>query len=368
MQALKPASAIPAITLATGAVSLLLSLPAAAAGDRTATCNQPIQPCDGPWKIDVVGHETSGCPAMMAGALESATAGMLSMGSSAQFDFDQPFHPDPLLARNPDIEWQQTGPNEWTTSRFKQGNATVSADLLVQARDRMRMQSIYVMNFPPQLAALLGGGGGDCRSVATVQYRAVNQCGVEQEEESGATHTSRHFAAGTPQAKAADAMVETLRNRGLQPPAGSGLRLRDYVTVEPQTTEGSLYVYLLVAANGGLLPRRDAIAGDPCRSFEPATHGIRFKAFLTLTDDPDAPLLEREIVTRYPDGEQESSRRRQERRYYDTFAQYIDGASGTRERMQEVSASERLELSDSFDQSWDALGLGPASLDDGYAD
>lgn len=355
-------------TLMACTLSLPVPMPAAAADDRAAACNKPIQPCDGAWKIDVVSHEVSGCPSMMAGALKSSTAGLLTMSSSADFEFDTPFHPQPLLARNPDIEWEQTGLDEWSTARFQQGTTTVTADLDVLARDRMQMESIYVMNFPPELAAVLGGGGGDCRSVATVEYRAVNQCGVKQEDEADTASGSPRFADGTPEAKAANAMVEALRRRGLQPPPDSGLDLRDYVTVEQETTEGALYVYLLVANDGDLLPRRDAIARDPCREFEPAANGIRFKAFLLLTEDRDASLLSRKRVTRNGDGKQTSSRYRLEQRYYDTFAQYIDGATNKVQRMQEVKASEQLTLSESLGESWDALGLGPTRLDDGYTD
>ena len=361
---------LPATLLATAA-SLLLSTSVLAAEAKAESCNRPIQPCDCAWSMNVVSHETSGCPAMLAGAMESATASMLTMSNSANFDFDTPFHPKPLLAKNPNITREQTGRNEWKTLRFKEGTSTmitVSARLDVQATDRMQMESIFVMNLPPELAAILGGGGSNCRSVATVEYRAKGQCGVKSDETKFPALDAHHFADGTPEAKAAGAMVETLRARGLQPPADSGLSLRDYVTVESSTTEKALYVHLLASHDGRLLPRNGTIAEDPCHTFEPAANKIRFKAFLTLTEDADAPLMSKRRITLGDDGKQTSSRYRYEQRYYDTFAQHIDVETGKIERQQEVKVTEHLTLSEAFDASWDALELGATQMDDGYTD
>lgn len=370
---MKQANRTLSVTLLATAASLLLSMPTLAAETKAESCNRPIQPCDGAWSINVVDHKTSGCPAMLAGAMNSATASLLTMSNSANFDFNTPFHPQPLLAKNPDITWEQTGRNSWKTLRFKEGSSamiTVSAKLDVQARDRMQVESIFVMNLPPELAAILGGGGSNCRSVATIEYRAKGQCGVQPDE----TETNfpaldaHHFADGTPEAKAAEAMVETLRVRGLQPPADSGLSLRDYVTVESNTSKDALYVHLLASRDGRLLPRQDAISEDPCHSFEPATNKIRFKAFLTLTEDPDAPLMSKRRITLGDDGKQTSSRRRYEQQYYDTFAQHIEIATGNIERQQEVKVTEHLTLSEAFDASWDKLELGTTQLADGYTE
>lgn len=358
-----------ATALVTAVAMLLSSAPSAAAEATAETCNRPIQPCDGAWQLDVISHETSGCPARLAGAMESATASLLTMSSSANFDFDTPFHPQPLLAKNPDITWEQTGLNHWKTLRFQKGSQamiTVSAKLDVQATDRMQMQSIFVMNMPPQLAAILGGGGSNCRSVATVEYRA--QCAVVSGDEGFPALDAHHFVAGTPEARAAQALVETLSSRGLQPPADSGLSLRDYVTVESLTAQGELYVHLRTSLDGKLLPRHDTLVADPCHTFEPARKLIRFKAFLTLTEDLDAPLMSKRRVTLGDDGKQTSSRHPYEQRYYDTFAQHIDVGTGKIERMQEAKVTERLTLSDAFGASWDALNLGDAALGDGYTD
>lgn len=92
--------------------------------------------------------------------------------------------------------------------------------------------------------------------------------------------------------EAIDALATAMQQRGLTPPAGSGLGLRDYIhlrtvpAVRGNTTEAVHRLYLRIGSDGQILPREDALGAQDERhracvierhSLIGATHWLLFK-------------------------------------------------------------------------------------------
>lgn len=151
--------------------------------------------------------------------------------------------------------------------------------------------------------------------------------------------------------EAVDAALQAMRRRGLSPPAGSGLSLRDYVHVRTVPVSrgsgpeaGAQRVHLRIGPDGEILPREDALYEHrlacevQSHELQGATHWLNFKP------------------NRHTDGTHE------------TAAQLIELETGVIQRQQMASGDRGATgLGDSIDASWDALGLGPTRLSDGRA-
>lgn len=152
-----------------------------------------------------------------------------------------------------------------------------------------------------------------------------------------------------------EALLTVMRWRGLTPPAGSGLKLEDYIHLETVVIPGGIHenstgdgvtfrAYLRVGPDGGILPRADAIGAETfsqlCRvepgSLVEATHWLRFKP------------------VRHTDGT------------HDAFSQWIEARNQIIRRQQERPGSDGDNgMADAINASWSALDLDGLHLSDG---
>ncbi|HET6632954.1 MAG TPA: hypothetical protein VFG73_09650 [Rhodanobacteraceae bacterium] len=132
----------------------------------------PIQPRDGTWRMEMVNHRTLGCSSRIAGAAKAAVARKVGQDTTHVFDFQQPFHPHPLM----DATWMQTGTNRWQSQIVHQGSEAMTMDVAVRAKvispSQINETSTFTIRMSPQLARIMGGSG-NCRSIANFKLTWV---------------------------------------------------------------------------------------------------------------------------------------------------------------------------------------------------
>ncbi len=134
-----------------------------------------VQPRDGLWRTRLTDHSMSGCPAMLASRLKAMLPGVTKEEGTAQRTFDKPFHPRGLMHDGEHMDWMQVGPDRWrgVVKMKKNSQAGMSMDVVaavnVISPTRMSGTSTVTLTMPPQMAAMLGGGAGPCKSIASAE-------------------------------------------------------------------------------------------------------------------------------------------------------------------------------------------------------
>lgn len=132
----------------------------------------PIQPRDGTWSIAITDHRMVGCSPMIAGAAKKAVTNALGDAKTHQLSFQQPFHPEPLMAKaEKDFAWVQTGADTWQSQIMQKGgdSGAMTMDVMLVAEvvspTQIDETSTFTIRMSPQLQKIMGGTG-NCRSIA----------------------------------------------------------------------------------------------------------------------------------------------------------------------------------------------------------
>ena len=153
------------LTLTT-AVSLLTTLTLA-----------DISPKNGKWKPKIIDYNTKGCPSMIQSTLKQAK--LYSKTKNATFS--NPFHPNDLFDPKDldpngatDVKWVKIADDTWETV-LKMGQQGMSMDMTwkikVTSEESMDMTSKLTMNFPKEMAMMMGGSS-ECKidSSGTIEH------------------------------------------------------------------------------------------------------------------------------------------------------------------------------------------------------
>lgn len=136
----------------------------------------PIVPLDGTWQWRTLGETTSGCPAMLAGALASSRVETLSNRVVWDGRFDPrrlaDSLPAPEMSGMSPYEWRELGPNRWLSDNIKgrecEDGTCVSVALALSMTlvTPTRITGLLTMRSQvegAQAAILAGFGMADCR-------------------------------------------------------------------------------------------------------------------------------------------------------------------------------------------------------------
>lgn len=174
--------------------------------------------------------------------------------------------------------------------------------------------------------------------------------------------------------QAVDALVSVMATRGLAPPAGSGLGLRDYIV----TTSGGDHniaprLQMRLAHDGSLLPDPDALSIDfnrcdvDAREYAATDRFVYFKVIPVLDEDPDGRAMKKVRVTQYGDGTQHVSRQPLKESWL-TYASLVDLESHKVLKALGAGEAGHLDITTSIDTAWQGMDLGSPRLDDGFAE
>lgn len=136
------------------ALSLLLGVSSLIADVPTTL----IQPLNGTWKASITSNDVKGCPSMMKSMLSKQSLPTKSKAMT----FNTPFHPASLFDESKDLKWENIGINKWRAVMIQaQGtlNMSITWNLAINADNRMAVHSLINIDFPAQMAAMLGGSG-----------------------------------------------------------------------------------------------------------------------------------------------------------------------------------------------------------------
>ncbi|WP_114389737.1 hypothetical protein [Notoacmeibacter marinus] len=127
-----------------------------------------IQPADGTWVPELVSQNTTGCPAMLAGAMKQ----QIPPSTSRELAFSDPFEPTSIGPGFARFSWKKTGPNSWASTIVdvspettgKQVGMSFSNRQWIEIRDTdtIGLRTRIKLNLAPHLAKIIGGGQ-NCR-------------------------------------------------------------------------------------------------------------------------------------------------------------------------------------------------------------
>ncbi len=174
--------------------------------------------------------------------------------------------------------------------------------------------------------------------------------------------------------QAVDALVSVMAGRGLAPPAGGGLRLRDYVAIASAgNPEVAPRLQLRLAHDGSLLPDPDALSIDfsrcdvDAREYAATHRFVYFKVVPVLDEDAGARPMAKVRMTQYGDDPQRVSRQPLKESWL-THASMVDLESQEVLRALDAGENGQLDITTSIDAAWQGMELGSPRLDDGFAE
>lgn len=133
----------------------------------TVKDEEPIQPRDGLWSITLNDIEMTGCAPKIADGVRTALSQQMAAGNTESLEFEEPFHPQPLMKHDASLVWKQTGLNSWQTvvaDVQKSGmQQKVVLDAEVMSPTRIEEVGNHDIVMPDSMAKLLGGSA-HCRA------------------------------------------------------------------------------------------------------------------------------------------------------------------------------------------------------------
>ena len=134
-----------------------------------------IQPRSGQWAGVYNFVDAAGCPAQMVAQMQAAPPQMRSY--TARIDFPDPFDPRTLQQYDASFLWRRVGPDVWAATHTQaedtgMGRLTTVSNftLRVLSDTQMHQDAELILQFPPQLVAMLGMDSETCVTRSQIQH------------------------------------------------------------------------------------------------------------------------------------------------------------------------------------------------------
>jgi len=129
-----------------------------------------VSPKDGVWKPKINSSNVTGCPSMMKSMIDKQNI----KTESKKMTFSKPFHPASLFDEAEQLNWEKIATNKWEATLINESvegmKVSIKWKLGVVSETKMKVRSQISMKFPPEMAAMLGGGSGECKTVTLGTY------------------------------------------------------------------------------------------------------------------------------------------------------------------------------------------------------
>lgn len=135
--------------------------PGSASIGVTVKEEEPIQPRDGLWSIEMTDIQMEGCSPKISGGIETALSEMMGKENTENLEFEEPFHPTPLMKHAKPLNWTQTGLNAWETVVADVNTKAMKQKVLLQAEvispTLIKEVGKHDIIMSDQMAKLIGG-------------------------------------------------------------------------------------------------------------------------------------------------------------------------------------------------------------------